>query len=153
MYQSSDVQRMAIRHKNIYNEVLNRHFLRLIPSLPLHSVSLTVCLCLGICSSASTHTLTITCICYYDEIKGTQDLEICSHAHSQILSHCVSLPAVSCILLAVTLILLAVTFGCCNAKLACCNAKLACCHAKLACCHAKLACRHAKSACCNFCLL
>ena len=33
-----------------------------------------------------THALTVTCICYYDEIKGTQDLKIYSHAHSQILS-------------------------------------------------------------------
>ena len=33
-----------------------------------------------------THTLTITCTCCYDEIKGTQDLKIYSHADSQILS-------------------------------------------------------------------
>ena len=31
------------------------------------------------------HTLTITCC--YDVIDGTQDLKICSHADSQILSH------------------------------------------------------------------
>ena len=42
---------------------------------------------LSICSSASyTHTLTITCTCCYDEIKGTQDLKIYSHADSLILS-------------------------------------------------------------------
>ena len=33
-----------------------------------------------------THSLTITCTCCYDEIKGTQDLKIYSHADSQILS-------------------------------------------------------------------
>ena len=32
------------------------------------------------------HTLTITCTCCYDEIKGTQDLKIYSHADSLILS-------------------------------------------------------------------
>ena len=32
-------------------------------------------------------TLTITCTCCYDEIKGTQDLKIYSHADSVILSH------------------------------------------------------------------
>ena len=34
------------------------------------------------------HTLTITCTCCYDEIKGTQDLKIYSHADS--LSVCLS---------------------------------------------------------------
>ena len=32
-----------------------------------------------------TRTITITCTCCYDEIKGTQDLKIYSHADSQIL--------------------------------------------------------------------
>ena len=40
---------------------------------------------LGICASASL-TLTTSCTCCYDEIKGTQDLKIDSHAHSLILS-------------------------------------------------------------------
>ena len=44
---------------------------------------------LGICPSTShshSYTPTVTCTCY-GEIKGTQDLEIYSHAGSQILSH------------------------------------------------------------------
>ena len=50
-------------------------------------VSLSVCLCIVSDSSYSlTHTLTITITCCYDEIKGTQDLKIYSHADSQILT-------------------------------------------------------------------
>ena len=46
-----------------------------------------ICLCTVSDSSYShSHTLTITCTCCYDEIKGTQDLKIYSHAHSLILS-------------------------------------------------------------------
>ena len=37
-------------------------------------------------SHTHSHTLTITCTCCYDEIKGTQDSKIYSHAHSLILS-------------------------------------------------------------------
>ena len=37
-------------------------------------------------SHSHSHSLTITCTCCYDEIKGTQDLKIYSHADSQILS-------------------------------------------------------------------
>ena len=36
------------------------------------------------------HRLTITCTCCYDEIKGTQDRKIYSHADSLILSRCLS---------------------------------------------------------------
>ena len=36
--------------------------------------------------SVSHYLLTITCTCCYDETKGTQDLKICSHAHSLILT-------------------------------------------------------------------
>ena len=38
-------------------------------------------------SHSHNHTLTITCTCCYDEVKGTQDLKIYSHADSQIFSH------------------------------------------------------------------
>ena len=58
-------------------------------SLPLVSVK-----CL-IPTHSHTHTLTLTCTCCYDEIKGTQDLKIYSHAHSLILPHSLSLPLVS----------------------------------------------------------
>ena len=44
-----------------------------------------ICLC-TMSDSSYSHTLTITCTCCYDEIKGTQDLKIYSHAHSLILS-------------------------------------------------------------------
>merc|ERR1711865_655086 len=40
------------------------------------------------CLHSHSHTLTITCTCCYDEIKGTQDLKIYSHADSLILSPC-----------------------------------------------------------------
>ena len=45
------------------------------------------CLCIVSDPSYShSHTLTINCTCCDDEIKGTQDLKIYSHAHSLILS-------------------------------------------------------------------
>ena len=37
-----------------------------------------------------THILTVTCTRCYDEIKGTQDRKIYSHADSQILSYAAS---------------------------------------------------------------
>ena len=62
-------------------------------------LSLLIALHLSLCLShtvsalqphSHTHTLTITCTCCYDEIKGTQDLKIHSHADAQILSRCIS---------------------------------------------------------------
>ena len=61
--------------------------------------ALAICVCVMALSLwlslSSPHTLTITCTCCYDEIKGIQDLKICSHADSLILSLIFSLSSVS----------------------------------------------------------
>ena len=47
---------------------------------------ISLSLCSWYSSYSHSHTLSITCTCCYDEIKGTQDLKIYSHAHSRILA-------------------------------------------------------------------
>ena len=49
-------------------------------------LSLLVWRCLFLARITLTLSLTINCTCCCDEIKGTQDLKIYSHAHSLILS-------------------------------------------------------------------
>ena len=50
--------------------------------------------------------LSITCTCCYDEIKGTQDLKIYSHADSQILSVVCCLLSVVCSLFSALMLIL-----------------------------------------------
>ena len=84
----------------------------------LVAVCFTPSVCLAVCGSLSVslsrfvlnvyeplslfvgHTLSLflslSCTCCYDEIKGIQDLKICSHADSQILSLCCSTHESTC---------------------------------------------------------
>ena len=89
---------------SVIRAVHRRQFSLICVSVALSAVPMPPCLCHSLLNSQHpqtcgtehllfnlsslftySHTLTITCTCCYDEIKGTQDPKIYSHAHSLIL--------------------------------------------------------------------